>query len=485
MALIVQKYGGTSVGTIERIKAVAERVIQTRNDGNDVVGDGCNPWCEVEPVCSTGGCSSACGDGMMLPTDAEACDDGNAADGDGCSSTCQIESGYRCEVTQTQLPEVLEVPVTFRDFIAYPASLPSRHPDFEAYSGNAETPGLVEDLLGPDGKPVYTGLCEAGTTFTPADCPYDEQTTSQTDFDQWYRNTANVNISLVTRLGFSRLTPNGNVYQYRDNALYPFDNAGWVASGEEEAYTRHNYGFTSELRYWFEFRGGEELDFSGDDDVWVFVNGHLAVDLGGLHPQTEGGVVLDEANAAEFGLETGRIYEIALFHAERHTDESNFILTLGGFVQARSECESICGDGIVADGEVCDDGEELNGTYGHCSENCDGLGPHCGDGIVQSEEGEACDNGVNLSSYQVNDDDCAPGCVLPPYCGDGNVDSQFGEVCDDGTNDGGYGECEVGCRRGERCGDGVVQRDAGEECDDGNTRNGDGCNARCVLEQIQ
>jgi len=37
MALIVQKYGGTSVGTIERIQAVADRVIATRDRGNQVV----------------------------------------------------------------------------------------------------------------------------------------------------------------------------------------------------------------------------------------------------------------------------------------------------------------------------------------------------------------------------------------------------------------------------------------------------------------
>ncbi|MFC3150423.1 aspartate kinase [Litoribrevibacter euphylliae] len=37
MALIVQKYGGTSVGTIERIEAVAEKVIKFRQDGHDVV----------------------------------------------------------------------------------------------------------------------------------------------------------------------------------------------------------------------------------------------------------------------------------------------------------------------------------------------------------------------------------------------------------------------------------------------------------------
>ncbi len=37
MALIVQKYGGTSVANAERIKAVAKRVVKTRNEGNDVV----------------------------------------------------------------------------------------------------------------------------------------------------------------------------------------------------------------------------------------------------------------------------------------------------------------------------------------------------------------------------------------------------------------------------------------------------------------
>ena len=37
MAIIVQKYGGTSVGTPERIAAVAEKVIATRDQGNSVV----------------------------------------------------------------------------------------------------------------------------------------------------------------------------------------------------------------------------------------------------------------------------------------------------------------------------------------------------------------------------------------------------------------------------------------------------------------
>lgn len=37
MALLVQKYGGTSVGTIERIEAVADRVLKHKQNGDDIV----------------------------------------------------------------------------------------------------------------------------------------------------------------------------------------------------------------------------------------------------------------------------------------------------------------------------------------------------------------------------------------------------------------------------------------------------------------
>jgi aspartate kinase len=37
MALLVQKFGGTSVGSVERIQAVAQRITRCRENGDDVV----------------------------------------------------------------------------------------------------------------------------------------------------------------------------------------------------------------------------------------------------------------------------------------------------------------------------------------------------------------------------------------------------------------------------------------------------------------
>lgn len=65
------------------------------------------------------------------------------------------------------------------------------------------------------------------------------------------------------------------------------------------------------------------------------------------------------------------------------------------------------------------------------------------------------------------------------FCGDGDVQRGAGEECDDGNGRGGDG-CDARCVIEEGCGDGFL--DSGEECDDGNINNGDGCNDRCDLE---
>ena len=157
----------------------------------------------------------------------------------------------------------------------------------------------------------------------------------------------------------------------------------------------HNFSFTSEVRYWFLYDATKTytLDFTGDDDVWLFINKGLAVDLGGIHVPVQGSVTFDATSAAKFGLQNGAVYEVAVFQAERQTVGSTYRLTLSGFSAAPSECLPVCGDKILGIGEECDDGVNAGG-YGQCGPGCK-LGEYCGDGVVQPDK-EDCDDGVNI-----------------------------------------------------------------------------------------
>lgn len=405
------------------------------DDGNAYGGDGCGADCRAEPQCTgTTGCTSPCGDGLKLPS--EECDDGNAVSGDGCSSTCTLEQGWDCHSVGDADGGDLVVPVIYRDFLSQ--EMPNGHPNFGAGVSGAVVTGMVQPVLGPDRKPLMA-----------ASPPSNGFLTTAADFAQWYHDSPRG--KPVYDLLTLALQPDGTfVYDHSEKwsdtapvgwltpPNFPLDDRGWAAPPDgpetnlgdcDSDHVKHNYSFTSEVRYWFEYAGGEALSFIGDDDVWVFVNGQLAVDLGGVHSASPGSVTLDAAAAATFGLTVGRIYEIVVFQAERHVCGSSYKLTLASFARKTTACTPRCGDGIVNGTEICDDGVN-DGRYGGCQPGCGALGPFCGDGMVEPNV-EQCDDGVDLSTY--NQSGCGPGCHTAPRCGDGRVDSLWGESCDDGN----------------------------------------------------
>ncbi len=195
-----------------------------------------------------------------------------------------------------------------------------------------------------------------------------------------------------------------------------------------------NFYFTTEARYLFRYDAAATptLAFYGDDDVWVFINGRRALDLGAPHERLEGSVRIQ---GSDYNLENGRIYEIVVFHADRHPRESNYQLTISGFQTLKTICQPRCGDGVRTGAEECDLGDGVNNDtiYGGCTTQCK-YGPYCGDGVPNAPE-EQCDNGVaNGNGY--GRDVCTRACKFAHYCGDGFVDIAYGEECDFGPANG-------------------------------------------------
>jgi fibro-slime domain-containing protein len=264
-------------------------------------GGGCVPSgtcgsdldCAASQLCQGGACGAACtanscgagetcaSDGHCVPVSSGGGQGGGGAGGgSGGGTAC--------------LPQVI---AHIRDFN-------DTHPDFEHYLGAKQ--GIVQAQLGADHKPVYGPEPQVAPIVT----------TSQAAFDQWYRDVPGVNMPTTITLPLTEGPPGHFVYD--NSAFFPIDNQLFGNQGRN-----HNFHFTTEIHTQFTYGGGELFTFRGDDDVFVFVNNRLALDLGGVHSAEEGTIDFD-AQATSLGITKGQTYALDVFHAERHTTESNF-----------------------------------------------------------------------------------------------------------------------------------------------------------------
>jgi len=112
------------------------------------------------------------------------------------------------------------------------------------------------------------------------------------------------------------ITSDPEIYTFYATSFFPIDNR---LLGNEKG--NRNSHFTYELHSEFIYQGGETLNYTSDDDLWVFINDTLVVDLGGIHPAQTHTVNLDEI-AENIGITPGNQYDFDLFFADRQTSES-------------------------------------------------------------------------------------------------------------------------------------------------------------------
>jgi fibro-slime domain-containing protein len=234
---------------------------------------------------------------------------------------------------QTDCDSTLELIV--RDFN-------SDHADMEKNGGGWADIGcgmvMPELFIGADGvrTPVFqagngTGkrsiesgavICKLWDPSTNPE-PNFQEISGEASFNQWYSNVEGVNMTFTHSLSLEPLAGSDSIYYFdskelEGNRFFPADGLGF-----NEMTQGHNYHFTTEAHLLFTYQAGDEFSFSGDDDMWIFVNGKLALDLGGMHGPLSATIDFD-AQAAALGISPGKSYNIDIFHAERHTSDSNY-----------------------------------------------------------------------------------------------------------------------------------------------------------------
>ncbi len=169
----------------------------------------------------------------------------------------------------------------------------------------------------------------------------------RTRFSEWYTTSQDTLINRPFQINLTFVDGGNGTVKYTNTNFFPIDkDSVFVPVGKspntfghlQSSIPQHNFGFTMEFHAQFQYKRGtnQVFKFTGDDDVWVFINDSLLLDLGGIHPAMTDSIKLDNL-PANF-LVDGQQYPLDFFSAERHTSQSNILITTSlGLSNAQSQ----------------------------------------------------------------------------------------------------------------------------------------------------
>ena len=262
-------------------------------------------------------------------------------------------------VAQQNLPQTISIPVTFYDFHSDRSNPEFEQTQFNHHKDEAFT-GMVAATLDADNKPqrgstVYRSLGIAhwfrdwssypvgpysrGKNMAPIYDPAPgirEQHNNEWNSDiRVVNELANVghdtsfkNIVIPGSLTFNLTSATTGMYRYDNANFFPLDGTTSPAnfgrewqSTDGRSPSTHNFSFTMELEFPFQVKEGMVFNFRGDDDVWVFVDKQLVLDLGGMHNAIGGNFNVTQVLNGAFKVGENRTLRV--FYVERHSSESN------------------------------------------------------------------------------------------------------------------------------------------------------------------
>ena len=113
----------------------------------------------------------------------------------------------------------------------------------------------------------------------------------------------------------------------------------WTANTTDYVTGGRNQQYCFESHAKFTHKPGLKFNFRGDDDIWVFIDNKIAVDLGGTHLAAPGYVDLDNFEGLSGKLEVGNQYDIDIFFCDRRTTMSNVRIKTNMYIQQKVDIQ--------------------------------------------------------------------------------------------------------------------------------------------------